>query len=100
MRARKRKTSSDAPCPGIAEAFASDTCPDRSRAMIGGVAFLLVKTGSNGPESSEQAEIPLAGSATILAFGFPQGLGSVARKPRRPENCITVESMTNSTDYG
>jgi len=44
--------------------------------MIGGGAFLLLKTGSNGPESSEQAEIPLAGSATILAFGFwwvPEG---------------------------
>jgi len=68
-RARKRKTSSDAPCPGIAEAFASDTCPDRSRAMIGDGAFLLLKAGSNGPESPEQAEIPLAGFATILAFG-------------------------------
>jgi hypothetical protein len=55
--------------------------------MIGGGAFLLLKTGSNGPESSEQAEIPLAGSATILAFGFPRGLGSVAQKPRRSENC-------------
>jgi hypothetical protein len=56
--------------------------------MIGGGAFLLLKTGSNGPESSEQAEIPLAGSATILAFGFPQGLGSVTQKPRRSENRI------------
>jgi hypothetical protein len=38
--------------------------------MIGGGAFLLLKTGSNGLERSEQAEIPLAGFATILAFGF------------------------------
>jgi hypothetical protein len=36
--------------------------------MIGGGAFLLLKTGSNGWESSEQPEIPLAGFVIILAF--------------------------------
>ena len=37
--------------------------------MIGGGAFLRLKTGSNGRESSKQPEIPLAGFATILLFG-------------------------------
>jgi hypothetical protein len=36
---------------------------------MGGGAFLLLKTGSNGRESAEQAEIPLAGFVTFLAFG-------------------------------
>src|SRR5215475_1615032 len=103
-RARIRKTSSDAPCPGIAEAFAPDTCPDRSRAMIGGGAFLLLKTGSNGPGSSEQAEIPLAGFATILAFclsGFSRGVqGRVTKDAQSEKSHSVIEFEPESPEYG
>jgi hypothetical protein len=48
--------------------------------MIGGEVFLLLKTGSSGPESSKQAETLLAGFAIILAFGSP---GPALGVPRR-----------------
>jgi hypothetical protein len=57
--------------------------------MIGGGAFLLLKTSANGLESSKQAEIRLAGSATILAFGSQAGPQvPVAQTPRRAGKCI------------
>jgi hypothetical protein len=38
---------------------------------MGGGAFLLLKAGDSGPESSKQAEIRLAGLLKILAIGAP-----------------------------
>jgi hypothetical protein len=56
--------------------------------MIGGGAFLLLKTGSNRPERSEQAEIPLAGFATILAFGFRRWLRGFRDDGESQENAF------------
>jgi hypothetical protein len=69
--------------------------------MISGGAFLLLKTGSNGRERSKQAEIPLAGFATILVFGSrarSEVPGGQSRKGGK--NALTVETASNSTDYG
>jgi hypothetical protein len=54
--------------------------------MMGGGAFLLLKTGSNGRESSEQAKIPLAGFATILAF-VP---GRIAQRCRKAAKGLEI----------
>jgi hypothetical protein len=40
-----------------------------SQAMIGGAAFIPIKAGLSGRESKKQAEIRLAGFATILGIG-------------------------------
>jgi hypothetical protein len=39
--------------------------------MMGGGAFLLLKTGRRGPESAKQAEIRLAGLLKILDIAGP-----------------------------
>jgi hypothetical protein len=69
--------------------------------MIGGEAFLLLKTGSNGPGSSEQAEIPLAGFATILAFGsWGPFEGSVDMTVKVGKMHSMIEPLPNSIEYG
>jgi hypothetical protein len=40
--------------------------------MMGGGAFILLKTGHNGPESAKQVEIPLANLLKILRIGLPE----------------------------
>ena len=41
--------------------------------MMGGGAFILLKTGRAGPESAKQAEIRLAILLKILRIGRPEG---------------------------
>jgi hypothetical protein len=55
-----------------------------SRAMMGGVGFILFKAGNTGPESARQAEICLARLPKILHNG-----PSLERRPREqgPRTC-------------
>jgi hypothetical protein len=55
--------------------------------MSGG-AFILLKSGQNGPESAKQAEIRLANLLKILGIGASRGV----RNPRqgREEHAMVV----------
>jgi hypothetical protein len=69
--------------------------------MIGGGAFLLLKTGSNGPGRSKQAEISFAGFATILAFGSPEPPEVPQAVPVKAGKMHSmIEAVSNSTGYG
>jgi hypothetical protein len=48
--------------------------------MMGGRAFILLKTGRNGPESAKQAEIRLAILPKILSIGGPRGPNPLANR--------------------
>jgi hypothetical protein len=71
--------------------------------MIGGGAFLLLNSGLTRPESAKQAEIPLAGFATILAFGFRANVqgrccGTMAASGEKMN--ATVKRGSDSAEYG
>jgi hypothetical protein len=55
--------------------------------MSGG-AFILLKSGQNGPETAKQAEIRLANLQKILGIGASGGLKRSPRPGRTCHGCI------------
>jgi hypothetical protein len=59
-------------CPGFGEADAPARARIVSPAMMGGGAFILLKTGRSGPKTAKQVEIRLAVLLKILSIGRPR----------------------------
>ena len=70
MRASNPGFPFDAPCPGIGKA--GEPARDRivSLERMGGGAFILLKAGRFGPETTKQAEIRFANLLKILWVYF------------------------------
>jgi hypothetical protein len=60
-------------CPGIGEADEPARARIVSQAMMGDGAFILLKVGSEGPETAKQAEIRVAVLLKILRNRPSQG---------------------------
>jgi hypothetical protein len=98
MRANTLISPSDAQCPGIGEAHWPARDRIVSQAMMGGGAFVLLKTGRYRPESAGQAEIRLAILLKILSIGCSRR-GARPGRQRRISACDGCLGP-NSAMYG